>query len=306
MPELPEVEVTRRQIAPLLIGRVIAAVETTKPSYFFLTKPARLARALAGRRVQALERHGKYLIGRLDDGSRLLLHLGMTGQLFGAGVSSPRLLSSTAQASLTPEQQRQGFAPDVHTHLRLRFEDGGPDVFFRDTRKFGKVFWLAGGEAHPRLARLGTDALGASGALLFAATRGRRQSRAASRRRAKPSRAAIKSLLLDQSILAGVGNIYADEALFLAGVRPTRSAARVTRRECDAIVRGLHQVLERSIETGGSSISDYVGPDGRDGEYQSERRVYARRGEPCSTCATPIARVVIGARSSHYCPRCQR
>jgi formamidopyrimidine-DNA glycosylase len=200
-------------------------------------------------------------------------------------------LSATARASLAPEQQ-PSFRPDAHTHLRFEFEDGGPEVYFRDTRKFGKVLWLADSAAHPRLARLGTDALEASGELLFSATRGRR--------------VAIKTLLLDQSILAGVGNIYADEALFLAGVRPTRSAARVTRRECDAIARGLRQVLERSIATGGSSISDYVAPDGRDGEYQSERRVYARRGEPCAACATPIARVVVGARSSHYCPACQR
>src|SRR6266850_2310886 len=291
VPELPEVEVTRRRIAPHLVGRRIRRLRTTRPSYFFVTSPGRLRRALAGRTAVALERHGKYLLVALDDGARLVLHLGMTGQLFSAGAVSPRLLSATARASLAPEEQ-PSFRPDAHTHLRFEFEDGGPEVYFRDTRKFGKVLWLAGGEAHPRLARLGTDALAVDGALLFSAARRRR--------------VAIKSLLLDQSILAGVGNIYADEALFLARVRPTRSAARVTRRECDAIARGLHRVLERSIETGGSSISDYVAPDGRDGEYQSERRVYARRGEPCFECVTPIARVVLGARSTHYCPRCQR
>jgi formamidopyrimidine-DNA glycosylase len=117
---------------------------------------------------------------------------------------------------------------------------------------------------------------------------------------------AIKNLLLDQAALAGVGNIYADEALFLAKVRPTRSAARVTRSECDAIAAGLQYVLRRSIETGGSSISDYIAPDGSDGEYQSERQVYARRGEPCAVCGKAIARVVLGARSTHYCPRCQK
>ena len=291
MPELPEVEVTRRRIAPHLVGRRIRRLRTTRPSYFFVTSPGRLRRALAGRTAVALERHGKYLLVALDDGARLVLHLGMTGQLFSAGAVSPRLLSATARASLAPEEQ-PSFRPDAHTHLRFEFEDGGPDVYLRDTRKFGKVLWLAGGEAHPRLARLGIDALEINGARLFAATRKRR--------------VAIKNLLLDQSILAGVGNIYADEALFLARVRPTRSAARVTRRECDAIATGLHRVLERSIETGGSSISDYVAPDGRDGEYQSERRVYARRGEPCTACGARIARVVLGARSTHYCPRCQR
>jgi len=291
VPELPEVEVTRRRIAPHLVGRRLRAVRTTRPSYFFVTPPARLRRALADRTVLGLDRLGKYLVLRLDDGARLVLHLGMTGQLFAAGATSLRLLSATARATLPPERQLS-FRPDAHTHLRFLFADEGPEVYLRDTRKFGKVLWLAPGEQHERLTRLGADALEVDGARLFRATRRRR--------------VAIKSLLLDQSVIAGVGNIYADEALFLAGVRPGRSAARITRRESDAIARGLRRVLLRSIETGGSSISDYVAPDGRDGEYQSERRVYARRGEPCFTCATPIARVVVGARGTHYCPRCQR
>src|SRR6185436_7073621 len=147
-------------------------------------------------------------------------HLGMTGQLFSAGATSPRLLSATARASLAPEQQ-PSFRPDAHTHLRFEFEDGGPEVYFRDTRKFGKVLWLAGGEAHPRLARLGIDALKIDGATLFSATRGRR--------------VAIKSLLLDQSILAGVGNIYADEALFLSSIRPTRASRTLDRKQCDTL-----------------------------------------------------------------------
>jgi formamidopyrimidine-DNA glycosylase len=291
VPELPEVEVTRRRIAPHLVGRQIRRLRTTRPSYFFVTSPGRLRRALAGRSAVRIERLGKYLLVVLDDGARLVLHLGMTGQLFAAGATSPRLLSATARASLAPEQQRS-FRPDAHTHLCFEFEDGGPEVYLRDTRKFGKVFWLAHGEAHPRLARLGVDALEIDGAGLFEATRGRS--------------VAIKNLLLDQSILAGVGNIYADEALFLARVRPTRSAARVSRADCDAIAAGLQRVLRRSIETGGSSISDYIAPDGRDGEYQSERQVYARGGEPCAVCGTKIARVVLGARGTHYCPRCQR
>jgi formamidopyrimidine-DNA glycosylase len=291
VPELPEVEVTRRRIAPHLVGRRIRRVRTTRPSYFFVTPPARLRRMLAGRTAQRVERHGKYLIVELDDGARLVLHLGMTGQLFAAGATSPRLLSATARASLAPEEQ-VSFRPDAHTHLRFEFEDGGPEVYFRDTRKFGKVLWLAKGEGHPRLELLGADALEVDGAALYAGTRGRKM--------------AIKSVLLDQSVLAGVGNIYADEALFRARVRPTRSAARVTRAEYDAIAAGIQHVLRRSIETGGSSISDYVSPDGSDGEYQSERQVYARRGEPCPTCGAEIARTVVGARGTHYCPRCQK
>ncbi len=288
MPELPEVEVTRRRIETLLVDRKIEAVRTTPPSYFFLTPPERLRRVLAGRQVRRLERVGKYLVASLDDKSRLLLHLGMTGQLFSSEATSVRLLRS---AGLSPDAQRR-FRPDLHTHLRFLFADAGPEVWFRDARKFGKVQWLAPGEESERLTRLGVDALAATGADLHRA----------SRKRA----VAVKNLLLDQGVIAGVGNIYADEALFRAGVRPTRRAGRLTVAECDAVADALHRVLERSIETGGSSIRDYIGPDGADGGYQDERQVYARRGEPCARCATPIKRIVIGQRSAHYCPRCQR
>jgi len=152
--------------------------------------------------------------------------------------------------------------------------------------------WLEPGASHPRLDRLGRDALDIDGEFLFESRRARRTP--------------IKALLLSQEVIAGVGNIYADEALFLAGVRPGRSAARVTRGECDAIADSLRRVLARSIETGGASISDYVAPDGSDGAYQNERRVYARAGEPCLVCGAPIRRKVVAQRGTHYCPRCQR
>jgi formamidopyrimidine-DNA glycosylase len=291
MPELPEVEVTRRRIEPLLVGRRIAHLRTSKPSYFFLTSPARLRRALAGRTLKSLERVGKYLVAEVEGGGRLLLHLGMTGQLFASGVASVRLLSASQRSTLTPEAQG-AFRPDRHTHLRFEFDDDGPAVLFRDVRKFGKVQLLAPGERSERLDRLGNDALTITGEDLFTATRGRT--------------AAIKSLLLDQAIVAGTGNIYADEALFLAGVRPTRRAGRVTRAECERIAAGLRRVMLRSIETGGSSISDYVAPDGSDGGYQDERRVYARTGEPCKRCGRAIRRKVLGQRSTHWCPGCQR
>jgi formamidopyrimidine-DNA glycosylase len=291
VPELPEVEITRRRIAPLLLGRRIAQVHTTAASYFFLTPPRALARGLAGREVTALGRRGKYLVAELSDGQRLLLHLGMTGQLFASGTSSVRLLSASARASLAPEQQRR-FEPDAHTHLRLCFADGGPDVLFRDVRKFGKLRLLAPGEKEPRLEKLGVDALEAKGDDLYRASRGRS--------------VAIKNLLLSQVAIAGVGNIYADEGLFFAGVRPSRRAGRLSREECGRIVRGLQRVLRRSIQTGGSSISDFIAPDGADGAYQDERRVYARAGEPCLDCGTRIRRSVLGQRSTHFCPRCQR
>lgn len=290
MPELPEVETTRRKIAPALLGRVIAGVATTVPSYFFLTAPGALKRHLSGRGVLGLTRLGKYLLAELDDRSRLLLHLGMSGQLFTEGSTSLRLLSATSRATLAPEQQ-PAFTPDKHTHLTLSFTDNGPRVFFRDTRKFGKVLWLAPGATDPRLDKLGPDAMGATGEVIYAAARKRRS--------------AIKTLLLDQSVLAGAGNIYADEALFRAGVRPKRAAKKVTRAECDRIAEALVAVLKRSIETGGSSISDYIAPDGRDGAFQDERMVYARAGEPCKVCGSKIRRAVIGQRSAHWCSECQ-
>jgi formamidopyrimidine-DNA glycosylase len=291
VPELPEVEVTRRRIGPLLVGRRIREVRTTRDSYFFLTRPARLKARLTGRRVAELARHGKYLVAELDEGSRLLLHLGMTGQLFSSAATSPRLLSAMRRASISPEAQR-AFEADVHTHLQLCFDDGGPEVYFRDVRKFGKVLLLERGESHPRLSRLGVDALAATGEALFAATRGRS--------------ASIKALLLDQALITGVGNIYADEALFRAGVRPARRAGRVTRSECARLAAAIRAVLERSIETGGSSIRDYVSPDGSDGRYQDERCVYARTGEPCLRCGSSIRRTTVAQRGTHFCPTCQR
>jgi formamidopyrimidine-DNA glycosylase len=289
MPELPEVEVTRRMLAPRLVGRRISQVRCGPPSYFFLTPPRRLEQSLAGESITSLERQGKYLLMGLAGGRRLLLHLGMTGQLFIAGTSSPRLVRRIDRYALTPGAVAER---DPHTHLALEFEDGQPGLRFRDVRKFGKVRLLAAGENDARLDKLGPDALTADGELLYAQARRRR--------------VPIKTLLLDQGVLAGVGNIYADEALFLAGIRPTRSARRVTREQCLELAAQVKWVLERSIAIGGRSISDFIAPDGQDGQFQNERRVYARTGEACSTCATPIRRVLLGQRSSHYCPGCQK
>jgi formamidopyrimidine-DNA glycosylase len=288
VPELPEVEVSRRRLAPLLIGRRLAEVRTSRPSRFFVTPPRRLRARLPGRLVLDLVRRGKYLLVGLDDGSSLLLHHGMTGQLLTAGCSNPRLLRAAERAA----PPYGGFRPDEHTHLQLGFEDGGPGLLFRDIRRFGRVMLVEPGEEVPRLLRLGPDALEASGDRLWESSRGRRR--------------AVKSMLLDQAVLAGVGNIYADEALFRAGVRPTRRAGRLRRRECDALATALREVLLRGIETGGSSVDDFVAPDGSDGCYQNEHLVYQRDGQPCRRCGRELERVVVGGRSSHYCPSCQR
>jgi formamidopyrimidine-DNA glycosylase len=271
MPELPEVEITRRMLRPALVGRRIAQVFTAPRSYFFLTPPPKLKSSLLGRAVTALDRHGKYLLAHLDNESTLLLHLGMTGQLF--------------------TSKRADTVTD-HVHLRLQFADRGHDVCFRDVRKFGKVKWLKPGANDPRVARLGVDALSATPDDLYAATRVRR--------------VPIKTLLLDQSVLAGIGNIYADEALFLAAVRPTRSARRVTAQECERIVKATHQVMEQAIAAGGSTIRDFMAPDGKAGSYQDQRLVYGRGGDPCPTCKTPLRRVVLATRSTHYCAQCQK
>lgn len=286
MPELPEVEVTRRLLSPKLLNRRIRRLKCTEPSYFFITAPSDLTRSLKGRQILALERQGKYLLMSFNSGERLLLHLGMTGQLFFAGSQSPRLLTLASHTDST-----QAFQPDRHTHLQFEFDDDKPALYFRDVRKFGKVRLLKPGQSDARLDKLGPDALTVDGSCLHAAARSRKLP--------------IKSLLLDQKVLAGVGNIYADEALFRGSMRPTRSAQRVTRRECDLLAQELRNVLQRSIETGGSSISDFIAPDGSDGGFQNERLVYGRENEPCSRCKTPIVRIVVGQRSTHYCPRCQ-
>jgi formamidopyrimidine-DNA glycosylase len=288
MPELPEVEVTRRLLAPHVVGRRIQSVRVGPPSYFFLTPPRRLVAALAGRDITSLERQGKYLLMGLADGQRVLLHLGMTGQLFMAGAVSPRLMTLAQHVG----GNDGAAAPDRHTHLELEFADGPPGLRFRDVRKFGKVRLLAAGQGDPRLDKLGRDALLADGELLFELAR----------KRSVP----VKTLLLDQGVLAGVGNIYADEALYMSGIRPTRAARRVTRKEYLLLADNVQRVLLRSIEAGGSSISDFIAPNGNDGQFQNERQVYAREGEACVTCSSVIVRIVIGARSAHYCPSCQR
>lgn len=278
MPELPEVETVRRTLSPVWVGRRVAHLSTTSPSYFFLTPPRALVRKVTGRCFESLERHGKYLVSALDDGSRLLLHLGMTGQLYADTAKSARLGGHGA--------------PDQHIHLRFSFEDGGASIFFRDVRKFGKVQWLAPGESSPRLEKLGPDALRVTGGTLFEA----------SRKRKLP----VKPWVLDQSVVAGAGNIYADEALFRAGIRPTRRAQTLSRRECEALAASLRGILERAIQLGGSSISDYIQPDGADGAFQLECAVYGRGGEPCRRCGMSIERVVLAQRSTHHCRSCQK
>jgi formamidopyrimidine-DNA glycosylase len=184
------------------------------------------------------------------------------------------------------------FVPDSHTHLRLSFGRGYPKLFFRDPRRFGIVALLEPDQECPRLQKLGVDALRATGPRVHS--------------RARKRKSAIKNLLLDQSVLAGFGNIYADEALFRAGIRPTTPCSRLTPEQCARLVREGKRVLRRAIASGGSSISDYLHPDGGRGSFQQQHAVYGRAGQPCPCCGGTVARTVLGGRSTHYCPRCQR
>lgn len=271
MPELPEVETCRRKLEPVIRGKPIEGVEAATHNYAFLTPPDKLKRELRGRTIEKLERRGKYLLMRCSGGGVLLIHLGMTGQIFVA----PRM-------------------HDKHVNMMLYLKGLKHPVVFRDPRKFGKLLWLEEkNEAkEPRLARLGPDALAITGSQLWQTLHSRK--------------ASIKTLLLNQAIIAGVGNIYADEALFIAGIRPIRAARSIAKQDMDKLALAIKRVLKRAVKLGGSSISDYLHPDGETGYFQIEHKVYGRAGLMCPRCQGSIKRIVIGQRSAHYCPKCQR
>lgn len=272
MPELPEVETVRRGLAPHLLGRRIAAVLVREPRLRWPV-PRGLAPAVRGRRVEAIDRRGKYLIVALDTGDRLILHLGMSGRVLVLDASAPLR---------------------KHDHLDFVL-DSGRIVRFHDPRRFGAVlFWPAGAPTPALLQDMGPEPFSAefSSDYLFRLSRGRR--------------AAVKRFVMDGRIVVGAGNIYATEALFRAGIRPTRAAGRLTRRDCERLAARIREVLAEAIELGGTTLRDFAGADGAGGYFQQELFVYGREDEPCRTCGTPIRRVVIGQRSSFYCSRCQR
>jgi len=288
MPELPEVEVVRLRLSELIVNRTVAGVRAAESNYVFLSPPEQLKTRLLGRRFLEILRHGKYLLLALDDHSRLLVHLGMTGQLFTSSALSPRLHNARSQ----PKPNANGaFTPDQHTHLTLSFTDNRAQLHYRDCRKFGKLLWLPQGASDPRLERLGVDALAVTATTLYKALSSRS--------------VPVKSCLLDQSVLAGVGNIYADEALFQARVAPLRPARSVNYEQAKILTQAIRRVLKKAILRGGSTIDDYVHPDGSEGQFQNSFSVYGREGKACPRCRTPIQRVVIGQRSSHFCPKCQ-
>ncbi|HXG11452.1 MAG TPA: bifunctional DNA-formamidopyrimidine glycosylase/DNA-(apurinic or apyrimidinic site) lyase [Gemmataceae bacterium] len=276
MPELPEVETVVRDLRPHLEGRRISAVKASSKR---LRRPwsAKWGRCLVGRRIEYVSRWGKWIIlglndRGLDEGCALAIHLGMSGQLMLRPAGEP-------WAS--------------HTHLVLPLDDGR-ELRFRDIRRFGGAVLL---DRDDLVAGIRPHGLGPDPSVRIDLGYWRK-CLAATRR-------CLKAVLLDQRIIAGVGNIYADEALFEAGLHPARLGCDLTPEEAACLRRAIPTVLKRAIKKRGSSIRNYVSGSGVKGEYQNEFRVYGRTGEPCLRCRTPIARIRLAGRSTHFCPQCQ-
>ena len=270
MPELPEVETTRLGLLPRLQGRTLTSMVVRNPRLRWPV-PADLEARLQGQVLKSLDRRGKYLL--FDFGSvTQLVHLGMSGSLRFTLPDEPAAL---------------------HDHIDWLFDDGTL-LRLRDPRRFGAVLWTEDVARHPLLAHLGPEPLTAEfdAAYLHAQCQRRQTS--------------IKQVIMDAQVVVGVGNIYASESLFHAGIRPTVSARRLTRPASARLSAAIKQVLTAAIAAGGSSLRDYVRSSGELGYFQLQTRVYDREGMPCKVCATPIRRIVQGQRASFYCPGCQR
>ena len=277
MPELPEVETTRRGVEPLLTGQLLEDFQVREAR---LRWPVSLPATLAGQRLEKVERRAKYLLFVFSEGV-LMLHLGMSGSLRVLGREAPLL---------------------KHDHLILTFA-GNQSLRFNDPRRFGSAHWLPvlHGEdplqvasRHKLLAELGIEPLdaGFDGAYLKSRARGRRL--------------AVKNFIMDGHVVVGVGNIYANEALFLAGIRPTVQAGRVSLAGYEVLAERIRQVLAAAIQMGGTTLRDFVNQDGNPGYFKQVLNVYDRQGEPCPLCDTPLKGVRLGGRATVYCSKCQR
>jgi len=272
MPELPEVETVRRRLEPVLTGRRLERVEISDPRLVRPYEPDEVAAELQGERVASVERRGKYLILRFETDRVLLIHLRMTGSL---------------------RHSSSGLADDRHRRALVRLDDGS-DVAYRDVRRFGTWLLLEPGELDAYLAtRLGEEPLDA----VFTAAR---LGQLLAKRRAP-----VKAALLDQRTLAGMGNIYVDEALWRARIHPLRPAESLRRDELRRLHRAVRSSLEQGIARQGSTLRDYALPDGGSGSMQHEFKVYGRGGEPCDRCGTPIAKIRVAGRGTWFCPACQ-
>jgi len=280
MPELPEVEVLRRSLAPLVVGKRIASVEVHDPRLRERVSARRLASAAAGRRIEALDRRSKYLLAHLEGGSTLVLHLGMSGRLTVVPAREPRML---------------------HEHVAFHLARGGR-LRFVDPRRFGLVLAvrtdrLAG---DPHFVELGVEPLEVDEA-------GRpRLDGFYLRRAAEGRRGPVKAFVMDAAVVVGVGNIYASEALHMAGIDPRRSVARIGAARWEMLAQAVREVLARAIVQGGTTLNDFVDGEGNPGYFQVSLAVYDREGEPCLRCGGTIRRLVQSGRSTYFCPRCQR
>lgn len=268
MPELPEVETTRRALAPTLVGAQVERVTVRQPQ---LRWPIPPLEPLIGQRLLRLERRAKYLLGRFESGT-LLIHLGMSGSL--------RLLSLEAP-------------PQKHDHVDLDWGNGWR-LRYHDPRRFGAILWSGGESLHPLLATLGPEPLAPefTAAYLAAQCRGKRR--------------AIKLMVMDGAVVVGVGNIYANEALFEAGLAPTTPAEAVTVAQLEQLVAAIQAVIARAIEAGGTTLRDFVSGDGQPGYFQQQLQIYGRGGEGCYRCGATVVRQVLGQRATYHCPHCQR
>jgi formamidopyrimidine-DNA glycosylase len=275
MPELPEVETTRRGLAPHVEGRTVTDVVLRRPDLRWPIPPEVVA-LLPGRRIEAVRRRAKYLLLDTDAGSALL-HMGMSGSL--------RVLPATTPVA-------------AHDHVDILLDKRGRDpvrvLRFNDPRRFGCLLWQAPGETHELLRGLGPEPLSDDfdGDYLFAR----------SRRRKAP----VKTFLMDQGIVVGVGNIYAAEALFEAGISPLREAGRVSRDRYRSLADAVKRILAHAIERGGTTLRDFISPDGLPGYFELELSAYGRGGEPCPRCGRPLKEASIGQRTTVWCTRCQR
>ena len=270
MPELPEVETTRRGVEPHVVGRRILSLTLHEPRLRWRV-PDSLPGRIAGQKIRVAGRRAKYLLIELESGT-LLLHLGMSGSLRVLPAQTPRL---------------------AHDHFDLLL-DSGQTLRFNDPRRFGSLHYTTEAVAnHPLLARLAPEPFDKAfnTEYLWRVTRKRSVT--------------IKQLIMNSALVVGVGNIYASEALFRAGVRPRRPARSLSREEITRLVRSIRTVLKQAIRTGGTTLRDYVNADGDPGYFKQKLFVYERAGEPCRKCRTPIRQLTQGQRSTYYCPRCQ-
>lgn len=282
MPELPEVETVARGLRRSILGRKILSISLGKTD--FIDDPVALERELPGRRIKAVERYGKFMLLRLSaagangnqghdnevtEQASLLVHLGMTGQMAPARAEQPR---------------------EKHTHVCMLLDDGR-ELRYTDARRFGRMAYLTEAPLAEELARFGADPLEVGKEEFAKRMRGRR--------------ARIKALLLDQSVLRGVGNIYADESLWRAKIHPAQLGAKLNGKQAETLRQALQEILRKAIVMRGSSISDFLDAEGEPGEYQRHHRAYGREGKFCYRCKSVIRRGIVAGRSSYFCPKCQ-